>query len=396
MTNRSGSGFLDDFVSAIESNDLNLIESLLSHGKVDASAAGNNSSPVLVHAARSGRVQIVELLLHAGARIDDVDDNGQSACHVAAMVRHIGVMRCLLAHRPNLSLKTKNGSTALEIAMQIIPHRSDGDVEDITLLLIRAGASLDEVNCAILCQFAASSTTAIQILMDHNVIVGHLRDEHGRNPLHLATLNCVDSAVLRKLVDCGIDLEARVYDAKRLTCSGIAIARGNANALEQFLLLGANVDDADDSDRSTLLHKSVAWKSLRCTTLLLAAGADVSARGRFGRTACQMMPYVHTMLAAGIDLDAADDKGDVARDWLNDCAATIDAERVEAARREIAQLRLDFVRHRALEVCIGLQPLRLDALQLCVILQHACGPLARVIAFHQWWSIATTVKHFQQ
>ena len=51
MTNRSGSGFLDDFVSAIESNDLNLIESLLSHGKVDASAAGNNSSPVLVHAA---------------------------------------------------------------------------------------------------------------------------------------------------------------------------------------------------------------------------------------------------------------------------------------------------------------------------------------------------------
>jgi hypothetical protein len=69
---------------------------------------------------------------------------------------------------------------------------------------------------------------------------------------------------------------------------------------------------------------------------------------------------------------------------------------VEVARRDIAKTRIDFVRDRALQVCIGLQSLRLDALQLCEILQFACGAIAPLIPFHIWWKIATTVKHFHQ
>jgi hypothetical protein len=68
---------------------------------------------------------------------------------------------------------------------------------------------------------------------------------------------------------------------------------------------------------------------------------------------------------------------------------------VEAARREIAKARLDFVRHRALELCIGLQSLRIDAFQMCEILRFACGAVAQLIPFHIWWKIATTVKHFR-
>jgi hypothetical protein len=52
------------------------------------------------------------------------------------------------------------------------------------------------------------------------------------------------------------------------------------------------------------------------------------------------------------------------------------------------------VRQRALQVCVGLQSLGLDALQMCEIAQHSCGHVAHLIAFHQWWTIATTVKHF--
>jgi hypothetical protein len=73
----------------------------------------------------------------------------------------------------------------------------------------------------------------------------------------------------------------------------------------------------------------------------------------------------------------------------------IDRDQAEVARRDIAKARIDFVRYRALEVCIGLQSLRLDALQLCEILQFACGAIAPLIPFHIWWTIATTVKHFR-
>jgi hypothetical protein len=40
---------------------------------------------------------------------------------------------------------------------------------------------------------------------------------------------------------------------------------------------------------------------------------------------------------------------------------------VEAARHRIAKMRLDLIRQRALNVCIRLESLELDALQMCEI-----------------------------
>lgn len=71
----------------------------------------------------------------------------------------------------------------------------------------------------------------------------------------------------------------------------------------------------------------------------------------------------------------------------------IAADDVALARKAISKKRLDFVRYRALEICIGLQSLRLAALQTCEILQVSCGPISHLVPFHQWWLIATTVKH---
>jgi hypothetical protein len=59
--------------------------------------------------------------------------------------------------------------------------------------------------------------------------------------------------------------------------------------------------------------------------------------------------------------------------------------------------RLDIVRKRAFQVCVGLQPLGLDALQMCEVrvLAQSCGPAGPLVPFHQWWKFATTVKHFR-
>jgi hypothetical protein len=71
---------------------------------------------------------------------------------------------------------------------------------------------------------------------------------------------------------------------------------------------------------------------------------------------------------------------------------TKSSERAET----LPKARIDFVRDRALRVCIGLQSLELDALQLCEILLFASGRVAQLILFHIWWKIATTVKHFRK
>jgi hypothetical protein len=64
----------------------------------------------------------------------------------------------------------------------------------------------------------------------------------------------------------------------------------------------------------------------------------------------------------------------------------------------VASQRLDFdlVRERAFQICVGLHPLDISALQLCEILMHSFGALGSLIAFHQWWAIATKVKHFRR
>jgi hypothetical protein len=107
---------------------------------------------------------------------------------------------------------------------------------------------------------------------------------------------------------------------------------------------------------------------------------------------------LNCFVAADANLDAMDNHGVTVRQLLARLAIVIVDIDVESARRRIAKIRLDLVRNRAMQVCIGLQSLGLDALQMCEILQHACcrGRLAQLIPFHIWWKIATTVKHFQQ
>lgn len=165
----------------------------------------------------------------------------------------------------------------------------------------------------------------------------------------------------------------------------------------------------------TPLH---AVGNYECAILLLAAGAEVDQRVEDGQTACNRATAmlgprprlaslgvdrgvfnrksIYALLGAGARIDAIDGNGRSVKQILAALSqgGPVDSH-VETARRDISKTRLDFVRSRALQVCIGLQSLNLDALQMCEILVHACGPLARLIAFHHWWKIATTVKHFK-
>jgi ankyrin repeat protein len=388
---------------AIEHNDLAVINSLLSKRQVDATVrlAHANNQPALVRAAELGRTAIVELLLNAGARIDDVDSRGESACHIAGYFAQTDVMRVLIAHRPDLTLVNVDGETALQRTLRADSWGGD----DAAVLMIQAGASPADVDSDDLCWFATFHADAVQALVDHDVVVSDLRIEGGETPLHMVADEDVefDAALCSKLVECGVDLEARAWDAGNATCSDIAAEGRNTAALRFFVLAGIDVDAADKDDGEPLLHTAVNGGSVKCMMLLLAAGADVTARNRHGQTACHlavmseetMMSSVPLMLAAGADLDAVDSFGQTPREVLAEHELIFTPKEVERARRRIAKMRLDFVRNRAREVCIGLQSLRLDALQLCEILMHACGPLARLIAFHQWWKIATAVKHFR-
>jgi ankyrin repeat protein len=385
---------LEDFAEAIERGNSPIVESFISRDLVDVNVRlpRQNRPPALVHAARFGRKDVVDILLRANARVDETDEMGWTACHVAALYNRHDVLELLLAHQPNVDVTDVGGRTAFFLAVRL----SDEDASSCAVMLLEAGASLERQDPAVLCQFAATSTATIQALIDRGVNVRELRTFDDSTPLHVAAWSCRDADVFEMLVKvCGIDLEARNRSDE--TCLHYAARSGNDFSLRWLLNAGADMNCVR-RDGSTPLHNANLHSG---AVILFAAGANVCARDSNGQTALHRVAWygltaVHSLIAAGADLDAADDAGETVRQTLARRGWTIDPDQVEAARREIAKARLDFVCHRALQVCIGLQSLELDALQMCEILLFACGPIAPLIPFHIWWTIATTVKHFQR
>jgi ankyrin repeat protein len=294
--------------------------------------------------------------------------------------------------------------TALQSAIEKSQFGKDSNSKNwrVSLMLIEAGSSLDRGKVPPgLCTFAATSTTVIQALVGRGIIIRDLRRDDLRTPLHVAAERSrheADDAVLKMLISL-CDLEAR--DSFQNTCTHIAAWFRNTRALRCFISAGASVN-CRNVDNATPLH---ATSTSQCTVLLLAAGANVNISDRYGNTPlhCSLigqhqdaMSMLHALLAAGADLDAVDRQGATVRQLLAGRQLVVDADNVESAKRLISKVRLDFVRDRALQVCIGLQSRGLDALQMCEILLFACGPVAPVVAFHHWWKIATTVKHFHK
>jgi ankyrin repeat protein len=353
--------------------------------------------PALVHAAGRGQREIVDILLRANARVNEADERGWTACHAAAQGGHHEVLALLLAHQPNLAAFDVDSKSAFCNAVSICSR----DGGRCAVMLLEAGASLERAD---LCHLAATSTAAIQALINRGVVVREIVRGGVYTPLHAAACRSRARDVLDMLVNvCGFDLEVRINGR---TCVHLAAEIGNVFALRWLLNAGADPDGVDSDGSTPLLYVS----RHDCAVVLLAAGADVCARDNKGRTVLHGVPtggmyarlppmelsHVHPLIAAGADLDAADDFGNTGWQLLARIDWTIDPDQVEVARRDIAKTRIDLVRYRALQ---GLyRPCNcceLDALQMCEILQFACGRVAPLIPFHIWWKIATTVKHFQ-
>ena len=73
-----------------------------------------------------------------------------------------------------------------------------------------------------------------------------------------------------------------------------------------------------------------------------------------------------------------------------------DADGIARARRAIHAAGFRAIRERAAQVCIGLQALRVPALQLCEIVIVDCAPFAARLDFYLVWNLVVAIKHFRE
>ena len=118
--------------------DTGLVEYLIEKG-ADITRYANNEDgegePALYFAAHDGYVDIVKVLLDAGAEPDSCGDHGVTPLHTAAMQRHIEVVQLLLNRGADVNLASTNpgGFTPLHGA-------AIGGHKDIIKLLLKSGA----------------------------------------------------------------------------------------------------------------------------------------------------------------------------------------------------------------------------------------------------------------
>ena len=66
-------------------------------------------------ATQEGHVEVMQILLNSGAKVDEQDQYGYTPLHYAAIIRNIQAIKLLLEYKPNLDLKNYYGETVCEL-----------------------------------------------------------------------------------------------------------------------------------------------------------------------------------------------------------------------------------------------------------------------------------------
>ncbi len=243
----------------------------------------------LIYAAREDCLQCAELLIQAGANVNQISNYGWTPLLTATQNRHYKLGAYLLDHGANPNIPNKGGWTPLYLATDNrnieagdYPVRTpDMDHLDFIKLLIDKGANVNARVCG-------PASTAINCVGDStetrtNFTMQWLFEE-GATPF-LRAAQSGDVTLMKLLLDHGAD--PKIYTAHKVTplavASGIGWVEGvtfewsaeeNVEAVKMCLKLGIDPNIQDDEGRAAL-HGAAHKGRPEVIQLLVDAGAKM-------------------------------------------------------------------------------------------------------------------------
>lgn len=299
---------------AVRQGDLQMTQFLLKH-KADA-----RRSPEILHAAvQTGNLQLVRLLYGSGARdgTRDIWSMGENALHSAASKGQTDIVEFLLSQGMNVNAVTgRDGETALQAAastgiwdlVQLILDYNPTDIYTALVTSIRAGH--DEIAKALIYQcidldrpkgetpLQAASKRGNEELV--RILVGMGADVNAApeyDYLEYYRMTALQGAaysgsfeVVRFLVEKGANVNAPPAEMGGMTALQAAAHSGSLQVVQFLLQHGADIDSdiAEDEGQSVLLA-AVHTGDMKLIQFLIDGGADVNAESAWccGHTALE-------------------------------------------------------------------------------------------------------------
>jgi ankyrin repeat protein len=222
---------------AVESGDLPAVRRLLSQGaNVNASSAESYDQTALMKAVLLGWEPIVVELLRAGAEVDALDRNKNTALHYSAQFNQPRVMQLLLDAGAQLDLQDRWSQTPLTTC-------AGGRHWEVFNLLIEEGANI------------------------------HLATPHGGTPLHYAC-GWGHLPIVRKLIELGADVNFPMPKTGATPLIAACREWAHANVVPDLIKAGAKINAADNEGRTALHHAIDPLMNKPLVDLLLEGGAN--------------------------------------------------------------------------------------------------------------------------
>lgn len=320
-------------VEAVQTGDGVAVAQALADGADPNAAVSRFGGSVLIEAARSGRLEVVGLLVNAGARVGPVGHFNVSPLRVAMLQAHADVVQYLIAHGA-LPAESAARTSVLTEAVSYTRHRPRPAALATLQVLLQAGATPhpDEEAPVITAVMRSVAPTVLRLLLAHGADVNQRRSDG--TPAILIAARRGDHAAVDVLLQAGADVDAR--DQQGRTALMHAVERNEQLVIAALLLAGAAIDTVS-ADGMTALELARGWQRQNVQFMLGEhhAGLDDVP---INRTVVRILPtgvrlsgdpqMLH-LLASVIDI-VLDDLGD--DEWATRTGADADTARTVAAR----------------------------------------------------------------
>jgi ankyrin repeat protein len=224
----------------------------------------------LMYAAINNHIEIVKLLINAGASIEQKASDGSTALYLATQFGYPQIVKLLLDSGANPNIVNKNGTSALAAAV------SAGNT-DLVQLLITVKSDLgwrDKEGKNLLMFIRDGDTNTAKLLIDNGVDV-NCTDNDGMTVLMYASMKKKNEEVVKLLLKSGAN--PNTIKGGGYTALMQAITNYNYETVKALIAAGTDLSIVN-SRGETALIEAVQYGQSESVKLLLAAKADINFR----------------------------------------------------------------------------------------------------------------------